>query len=156
METRCICGSSAVIMNGKVFLLWHKKLQKWIYPGGHVDEGEMPHETAVRETAEETGYSVRLVSALDYGWRIDNPDAEELACPFTILYEKVRYQTGVHYHFDMVYLAVPVGERKEVGEHESMKMQWFGEDEIDALDMFDNVKQALHRAFQKASEAGIL
>lgn len=37
---------------------------KWCLPGGRVEAGEAPDDTAVRETAEETGLSVRIVGAL--------------------------------------------------------------------------------------------
>jgi ADP-ribose pyrophosphatase YjhB (NUDIX family) len=38
-----------------VLLINHKKYNIWVAPGGHVDEGELPSEAAVRETAEEVG-----------------------------------------------------------------------------------------------------
>lgn len=40
-----------------VLLINHKKYNIWVAPGGHVDEGELPCEAAVREAAEEVGLS---------------------------------------------------------------------------------------------------
>ncbi|WP_308258068.1 NUDIX hydrolase [Pseudonocardia lacus] len=37
---------------------------EWGLPGGGLDHGEQPHEGAVREVAEETGYAVRLDALL--------------------------------------------------------------------------------------------
>ncbi|MCO1659498.1 NUDIX hydrolase [Pseudonocardia humida] len=37
---------------------------EWTLPGGGLDHGEQPHEGAVREVAEETGYAVRLDALL--------------------------------------------------------------------------------------------
>jgi len=40
----------------KIFLfLLHKKLNKWVAPGGHIDDNENPETAAFREVKEETG-----------------------------------------------------------------------------------------------------
>jgi 8-oxo-dGTP diphosphatase len=36
----------------------------WVFPGGKIDPGESPEETAVRETLEETGLRVRAVQVI--------------------------------------------------------------------------------------------
>lgn len=38
----------------KALLIFHRKLQKRMQAGGHIEEGELPHETALREAQEET------------------------------------------------------------------------------------------------------
>lgn len=47
-----------------LLLIYHRKLQRWLQPGGHMaDDERSPAETALREAAEETGLpSLRLVS----------------------------------------------------------------------------------------------
>lgn len=37
----------------KVLLVHHKKAQSWLFPGGHVDLGELPPQAALREAEEE-------------------------------------------------------------------------------------------------------
>src|SRR5215469_10989935 len=37
-----------------ILLIKHKGLGVWLPPGGHVEEGELPHIAALRETFEET------------------------------------------------------------------------------------------------------
>jgi 8-oxo-dGTP pyrophosphatase MutT (NUDIX family) len=45
---------------------------QWVLPKGHVDEGELHRETAVREVHEETGVWARIVSDLrDVSWSAD-------------------------------------------------------------------------------------
>jgi 8-oxo-dGTP pyrophosphatase MutT (NUDIX family) len=50
-----ITASTFVVSERGVILHLHRKLQIWVQPGGHVDEGETPVEAALRETLEETG-----------------------------------------------------------------------------------------------------
>ncbi len=38
-----------VVRDHKTLLLFHKKLQLWLPPGGHIDEGELPEEALRRE-----------------------------------------------------------------------------------------------------------
>ena len=50
-----VTGSAMVTGPGGVLLHQHKKLGRWLPPGGHIDPGETPWEAAVREVREETG-----------------------------------------------------------------------------------------------------
>ena len=46
---------------GKILLHFHRKLGMWLPPGGHIEQGELPDNAAVREVLEETGSEVELV-----------------------------------------------------------------------------------------------
>jgi len=50
-----------VVTEQKVLLLYHRKLRKWLPPGGHIEPNELPDEAAVREVKEETGIDVELI-----------------------------------------------------------------------------------------------
>lgn len=50
-----VTGSAIVLSDAGVLLHLHRRLGRWLQPGGHVDGEEMPWETAVREVLEETG-----------------------------------------------------------------------------------------------------
>ncbi|MDR1426031.1 MAG: NUDIX domain-containing protein [Rickettsiales bacterium] len=59
----------------------HKKLRRWLPPGGHVEPNEIPDDAARREVFEETGIDdLRFVAPLDYGRDI----AGLLTTPFGI------------------------------------------------------------------------
>jgi ADP-ribose pyrophosphatase YjhB (NUDIX family) len=57
-------GSFVVIRNKDDRILWVKRgdYDVWNLPGGRTEADEAPWETAVRETREETGLSIRLVN----------------------------------------------------------------------------------------------
>jgi 8-oxo-dGTP pyrophosphatase MutT (NUDIX family) len=50
-----------VVWEGKVLLHFHRKLEMWLPPGGHIERDELPDQAAVREVLEETGLRVELV-----------------------------------------------------------------------------------------------
>lgn len=55
-------GVGAIIKRGNTILIGRRRgkngLGTWSMPGGHLDNGETPEHTAVRETQEETGLIV--------------------------------------------------------------------------------------------------
>lgn len=65
-----IVKSLVVNKQGQVLLVrrkreWHKEAHdKWELPGGKIDFGENPEETAVREAKEESGYDAKVESLL--------------------------------------------------------------------------------------------
>ena len=59
--TRDFAVAVFVVDQGRVLLLYHAKLAKWLPPGGHIEPNELPDEAAVREVWEEAGIRVRLV-----------------------------------------------------------------------------------------------
>lgn len=152
MPKKCICASAVIVNKGKVYLLKHKKLGVWLYPGGHVDSGEMPHDTAVRETLEETGFEIKLLNHSNRGAEkaaYSGKEAHELPKPFTIMYENVKYKTGKHIHFDMVYLAKATKRKRfRVSSEESKTFKWVGPSEIKRLKTYPNVEWTLLRALE--------
>lgn len=52
-----LCASVFIMDPGakRVLLLYHEKLQKWLQPGGHLEQDETPVEAAIRECLEEVG-----------------------------------------------------------------------------------------------------
>jgi 8-oxo-dGTP diphosphatase len=55
-------GAFAVILDdqGYVLLSHRRDLDVWNLPGGRVEQGELPHETVIREVKEETGLDVAI------------------------------------------------------------------------------------------------
>jgi 8-oxo-dGTP pyrophosphatase MutT (NUDIX family) len=59
---RHLCAYSGLVddTRGTVLLVDHVKAGLWLPPGGHVDDGEDPRDTALREAEEELGVDARF------------------------------------------------------------------------------------------------
>ncbi len=142
--------ASAFVLDSKkrVLLLWHKKLQRWMPPGGHVDPDEMPEETARRECKEETDLDVVIVGdAQDDVFEKNRHEGQMLKKPFCFLLENIPANGSqeAHQHMDFVYLARPVDEDQALTlqEDEGTELRWFTMEEIEQLpdaDIFANVR----------------
>jgi 8-oxo-dGTP pyrophosphatase MutT (NUDIX family) len=69
--TRDFTVAVFVVHDGKVLLHFHKKLNRWLPPGGHIEPNELPDEAAVREVLEESGVACTLLG--DPRMRYDDP-----------------------------------------------------------------------------------
>jgi 8-oxo-dGTP pyrophosphatase MutT (NUDIX family) len=108
--------SSAVVLDpdrGVVLLHLHRRLGRWLQPGGHIEPDERPEDAAVRETREETAVAVRHPSAGPIVLHLDEhpgPDG--------------------HLHLDLRYLlladaaAPPVGLGETTGTGTGPTLRW--------------------------------
>lgn len=92
-----ITASGIVVKDGRMLMIYHTYLQKWLQPGGHVDEGETPLHAAIREVLEETGISCKL-----------HPWHEKNQLPIDINIHTIptnpTKQEWEHFHYDFRYL----------------------------------------------------
>lgn len=146
---RQFTATAYIVDQGKVLLIFHRKLQKWLPPGGHIDPNETPPQAARREAREETGLAIEFI--LDENIWIDRWNAKSFERPYLCLLEEVpAYGANpAHQHIDMIYLAKPVG-GKEVNNHlETEDMRWFSLEEIQELttdvEIFMETKQVIRK-----------
>ena len=83
--------ASAIVINNerKVLLVYHKKLNVWLYPGGHIEPYETPDETVIREVKEETGLDVEIAGKTDSSLSDSKKDVSVLHNPYVILCERI-------------------------------------------------------------------
>ena len=88
-----------------MLLVQHKKLDKWLPPGGHMDEGELPHECALREVKEEIGIEVTLIND-KFLEPFASATEEEIPAPICIFHETIEQYKDKpkHKHIDFIYL----------------------------------------------------
>jgi len=137
--------------NNRTLLLWHKRLMRWMPPGGHVDENETPEEAAARECKEETGLDVEIHGEKHDDLFERNPhEGQMLKKPIALLMELIpkceKRDEDEHYHMDFLYIAHPVDESQDtiLAEEEGEEMRWFTRKEIEKMnedsEIFSNVK----------------
>ncbi len=95
-------ASALVIEEGHILLVHHRRIGAWLPPGGHIEPGELPHEAAMRETFEETGVEVQVLTQ-PVPFSLDT-DAFFLHQPLCV-HGVFAVEDGESlYHIDMAYL----------------------------------------------------
>lgn len=133
-NTRGHLTGSAVVFDAaaeRVVLLHHRKLRRWLQPGGHADGDGNLAGVALREATEET--------AID-GLRID---------PVAVDVDIHEVETGrdtAHLHLDVRFIVVAPPGAEVVGNHESTDIAWVAMDDLDAYDPDDGTYRMIDHA----------
>jgi 8-oxo-dGTP pyrophosphatase MutT (NUDIX family) len=134
-----LTGSAFVLSPAgeRVLLLRHKKLGRWLQPGGHADPGESSGEAvALREALEETG--LRGLALHATAPRPFDVDVHEIPA---------RGNEPAHLHLDLRYLCIASATAALVrAADESEQLRWFAWDELPALELDPGVLRALAKA----------
>jgi 8-oxo-dGTP pyrophosphatase MutT (NUDIX family) len=130
--------ASAVIARpdgGAFLLVHHRRLDRWLQPGGHVEPGDPTvFEAARREALEETG-TRRFESPI--GDRILDVDVHPIP---------PSADRPAHVHFDLRHLLTTSQERFEVQAEEVRRAAWFTLEEALAADVDSSLERALRKA----------
>lgn len=151
MQRHFTATAFIVDSRSRTLLLWHKRLGRWMPPGGHVEEHEAPEDTAKRECKEETNLDVEIIGDAGEDLFAGNPDeGRMLKKPIALLLENIpsSEERGepAHQHMDFLYLARPLDEDQvlTLEEAEGTELRWFARKDIEDLDerkeIFANVK----------------
>lgn len=138
-------------------LMFHRKLGKWLAPGGHVEERENTAQAALREAKEELGVDLNLIEIkgeLDEDGRdfrrIQSDPESGAFCTIEEFIHPIGAQDP-HIHVDSIYVAIVTSEKppEKRNKDEVTARDWFSLSEIDMLNTFDNVP-AICRAILRA------
>jgi ADP-ribose pyrophosphatase YjhB (NUDIX family) len=144
--TRDFTVAVFVVHADRVLLHYHRKLDMWLPPGGHIEPAELPDDAAVREVAEETG--VRSVLIGERALSLAYP--RQLARPAGIQLEDIG---PGHQHIDLVYFAVPVDDDATLGAEDAREpgTGWYAFDELAALGANDEIQTWAAKAIAAAA-----
>ncbi|SCA64327.1 Putative 8-oxo-dGTP diphosphatase [Chlamydiales bacterium SCGC AB-751-O23] len=145
---RQFATSVYVIHENKVLLLHHRKFNKWLPPGGHVDPNELPSNAAIREAMEETGLEIELINHSPYEFSF--PNAHTLPTPYMMLLEDIpsSKKEEQHQHIDFVFLGKYISGSILANERETLGVRWFTKQEVNDIpeeDLFPDVRIVLDK-----------
>jgi 8-oxo-dGTP pyrophosphatase MutT (NUDIX family) len=115
-----ITASGLVIKNNKALLIFHPFIKQWFQPGGHIDDGELPIDAAIREVYEETGFI--CIPDSKYPEPIDIDVHEIPANP--------SRGEDAHLHIDLLYCLMISGEEKSI---EDIDCAWIAFNQIESI-----------------------
>jgi 8-oxo-dGTP pyrophosphatase MutT (NUDIX family) len=118
-----LTGSAAIVdpESGRLLLLFHRKVQRWLQPGGHADGDANLAGVACREAEEETGIAglAVVVPAIDLDVHV---------------FHSAAGTEPDHLHLDVRHLVIAPAGAVPVGNHESEGLAWV---ERSALPTYD-------------------
>ncbi len=127
MISRHFVATGYVVRAGKTLLLLHRKLDMWLPPGGHIDDGELPDDAALREIAEETGLKAEICSPKR------SPEASEKGLRYLHVPNHVQLEDIPNHpqHIDLIYFCRPVGDGPaRLAPKEHREMRWHSLEEL--------------------------
>ena len=151
-----------VVHDEKILLIHHRKLDKWLPLGGHIELDEDPEQAALREAKEESGLEVELLGERP---PTTGPGTRALIAPRFLDIHRI---SETHEHIGMMYWArpkvgprwrtasddqqvVPTAPALAVAEHHDIR--WCSAADLDKLEppMSDAVKWYCRAAIREIS-----
>lgn len=133
-------------------LIRHPRLDRWMLPGGHVEDHENPAEAALREVIEESGHDARLLCPTRDGLPHVGKGVS-VPPPLWIVEHQVPAETRhpqPHIHVDYLYLATSIGAAP--AQPAELPFAWYYDSELDELDMFPDTRAYARLLFQHISD----
>jgi 8-oxo-dGTP pyrophosphatase MutT (NUDIX family) len=122
----------------RTLMLFHRKVQRWLQPGGHADGDANLAAVALKEATEETGIE---------GLRVD-PRPIDLD-----IHRFVSVNEATHLHFDVRFLVVAPPGAVEQRNHESEALRWVTETELHGLGVHDELLRLALVGFARARQS---
>lgn len=116
-----------VVQDHRVLLIHHRKLDRWLPLGGHVELDEDPEQAALREAKEESGLDVELLGERP---PTTEPGTRALIAPRFLDIHRIN---PTHEHIGLIYFARPLRGSLDLAEEEHHDIRWVTDADLDAL-----------------------
>lgn len=139
-------ASGLVLAEGHLLLVNHRRIGAWVPPGGHIEPGEMPEETVVREIEEETGLKVEVVT--EPMPQTGDEHAFFLARPLFVQSVIAVERGETVYHVDLAYLCRPLSDVPKTNglptlsnNPEVKESRWIALNALESVPLAKNVRE---------------
>jgi 8-oxo-dGTP pyrophosphatase MutT (NUDIX family) len=107
-----------VVHEDKILVIHHRKLDKWLPLGGHIELDEDPEQAALREAREESGLEVELLGERP---PTTSPGTRALIAPRFLDIHRI---SATHEHIGMIYWARPKSGALALATAEHHDIRW--------------------------------
>lgn len=145
--TRDFTVAVFVVCQERVLLHKHRKLGRWLPPGGHIEPNELPDDAAIREVAEESGLVVSLTGGKGLPQDYEG-EPIQLVIPAGIQLEVIGDQ---HEHIDLVYFAVIADAPPGQLPVPDAAFRWLSLEDLDSVPVSAEVRDWCYRAVREVS-----
>jgi 8-oxo-dGTP pyrophosphatase MutT (NUDIX family) len=139
-----------VVRNREILLIHHRKLDKWLPLGGHIELDEDPEIAALREAKEESGLEVELIGERP---PTTEPGTRALIAPRFLDIHRI---TDTHEHIALIYWARPKNGALTLSDGEHRDIRWCSSADLDRLQpaMSNAVKWYCRKAIEEIGGPG--
>ncbi len=116
-----------IVQNEKILLIHHRKLDKWLPLGGHIELDEDPEQAALREAKEESGLDVELLGERP---PTTEPGTRALIAPRFLDIHRI---SATHEHIGMIYWARPKRGAATLAAEEHHAIRWCSAADLETL-----------------------
>lgn len=132
-----------VIYNNKLLLIHHKILDKWLPPGGHIEQNETPDDAIRREIKEETGLDIDFLN------KVETPKDYNIITHLALPFYADVHSVGDHNHACLFYLCRSKNDQVKMSP-EIKSYKWVTLEELEnSNEIPPNVKAIGNLAFEK-------
>jgi len=138
-----------VVHQNRILLIHHRKLDKWLPLGGHIELDEDPEQAALREAREESGLEVELIGERP---PTTEPGTRALIAPRFLDIHRIH---ETHEHIGLIYWARPKNGQMTLAAEEHHDIRWCTVGELDALQpaMSNAVRWYCRKAIEEVGAA---
>ena len=142
-----------IVNNGRVALVNHLQLKRWMPVGGHIELNEDPEEALFREIEEETGIDKSQLTVLSSKPEIVSDGTKFLFTPSFLDIHKI---TDTHRHVGITYLLESKTDKLILAADEHKGIRWFNLSDLEdkKIDISAAVKFYAQEAIRLSNSSG--